>query len=168
MGNARTPLTIFTALTLSIPLFGCVSRVANQRLDEKLSQEQDISSSQDLRREATHLIREMPEIDEGRKRKLAEIQDSARNELAQIHQDSLKLKAVLIQDVLTPGGYNEDEVNLIETRLRKLDRKRMDITTNAIRKANDVLGREDTRLKRVMAKELMFSDGANSVDPINR
>jgi hypothetical protein len=74
----------------------------------------------------------------------------------QIQADSLKLRAVLIREVLSPN-YSPTQASIIEKRITKLDKRRTAIIIDTVNEANRILGRMDTLDRQQFLWDLMES-----------
>jgi len=140
--NSKVQLAMFLSLALfsSSIVVGCAT--GNKELNTKLSQETEVKKRSDLGQEATGLIASNPKLTNSQKTQLFALRDSVKAQMDQIQSDSLKLRAVLIREVLSPN-YSSKEARLIERRMAKLDSKRTSVILNTIDEANRILGRMD-------------------------
>src|SRR5439155_657173 len=71
---------------------------------------------------------------------LFSIRDQARADLENLRLESLKLRSVLIKDIVS-SKYNPAEIELIKSKLRGVEDERISTLFRAIRKSNLTLGR---------------------------
>ncbi|MGZ3653204.1 MAG: hypothetical protein ACXVB9_15160 [Bdellovibrionota bacterium] len=121
-------------------LQSCASTELNQRLDEKVARESTIKSRKDLDAKAAGLMINTPGLSDQQRERMKTMKTQLQAKLKALNGDSLKLRALLIQDVLSPGNPVQ-EINEVKKRLRKNSQARIDAIFSAVDEANDVLGR---------------------------
>ena len=119
-------------------LTGCATKSANQQLDADLSKENKISARQDLSTEATQDLRRSHLIPE-KKAKLEQLRNNLTTQENEIWKQSLKLRAVLIKDLLA-DQYDPNQIDLIKGRMWDLENKRISLIYSAVDEANKILG----------------------------
>ena|ERR1700722_1988711 len=134
----KTKIYTTSLMSLALALAACAS--SDKKLDEKLSQETTVTNQTQLHSEAGDLIQKSKGLSAEQKTQLMTLRDSVRKEMAKVQNDSVKLRAVLIKDVMAQN-YNPDEVADIKDRMRKTEEKRLALTFNAVDRANDIIGR---------------------------
>ncbi|MGZ3722087.1 MAG: hypothetical protein ACXVA9_04095 [Bdellovibrionales bacterium] len=151
---------LMAAAALTMVTVACVT--ANKNLDAKLSQETEVQNRAGLQKEATDIIQSSKELTETQKSKLLALRDATRKQMDEIQTDSVKLRAVLIQDVLS-HKYNPKEVRVIKSRMAKLDSKRTSVIFEAVEKANNILGRSDLPKEDFMMMNLIDYDAQRGI-----
>lgn len=121
-------------------LQGC-AHGPDQRIDDKLSQEGAVKDRAQLRTETSEVIRTAPGLTDDQRSKLTDLSNTTRTQIDDISQQTLKLRALLVQEVVS-SNYNADEVAGIKKRIRKLEAKRITAIFDAVDKANTILGRQ--------------------------
>jgi hypothetical protein len=118
-------------------------------VDSKLAQTPPVSGPAELRKTTADTIASTPGITEDQRAKLVVIQKTTEGKLDKLRQESLKMRELLIQEVVRTDGYNDNEVNRIKSRLKDVEGKRLTTLFKALDQANDVLGHQ-TQRKQVM------------------
>ena len=139
--NQKTFLIPAIAFAALLPLLqGCASTAVEKKIDVRVDQE-TIQTRADLNKETDDLIRNTPDLNDDQRAKLITLRDRTQVQAEEIRENSLKLRAVLVHDMVAKN-YDENEVELIKTRIRKLERERLDIFFKAVEQANTILGRQ--------------------------
>ena len=125
----------------ALVLAACSHAAVEKSVDAKLQQESSIQTNADLNAEQKTSIDNAKEITPEQKSKLSSLRVLTRQKLEENNQQSLKLKAVLIQD-LVAAQYKENEAELIKSKLKSLQSKRITIMFQAVEEANSILGRQ--------------------------
>jgi hypothetical protein len=112
-----------------------------KRLDEKLSQENDLKTTGDLNTQASQIIQSATDLNTEQKEKLKSLRTTTQSKISEISLQTLKLRSILIKD-LVETQYDEDEVDLIKERIHNLDRERTTVLFKAIEQANEIVGRQ--------------------------
>lgn len=134
-------LTVMAVLSFTGLLNGCAHARLEKQIDEKMAQESSIKTHADLLAEGTDMIRSASGLTEEQRQKLTRLKADTESQLDPLREQSLKLRALLVQDLLaTP--YNEDEVELIKNRLSAIEDRRLDVMFSAVTNANQILGRQ--------------------------
>lgn len=115
---------------------GCAH--SDRKLDDKVSQESAVQRREDLHSETKQEFKSARLTPEQRA-KLSELRKSVRAQEKDIWQNTLKLRAVLVKDLLSEK-YNPVEVKQIKRRMWDLENKRLTLIYRAIDDANKVLG----------------------------
>ena len=123
-----------------IALQGCAHSAADRRLNEKVAEEAEIKSSADVSAEARSAIDSAPGLSNDQRLRLRVLGSSMREQLNDLKDQSLKLRAVLVEDIVSPN-YDQNEVNLIKKRIKDVESKRVTLTFDAVDKANVIMGR---------------------------
>jgi hypothetical protein len=150
-------------LSLLIPALALVtlqacSHAPQRQLDEKLSAEQPVKNTAELSTEAGAVIQASTTITADQKAMLLSLCDTTRARLAELRTESLKLRAVLIRDVVA-AKYDAKEVTLIKKRIKNVEDQRLTVTFDAVDAANRILGREVADRTRLM-EDLFIPRGA--------
>jgi hypothetical protein len=142
-------LLFSSALTLATP--GC-SHTGSPELDRKLLAEPDVSR-QELSSEVKNEIESAPHLTLGQKAMLLELRRTVRGEMEKISSESLKLRSLLVKDLLSPE-YDRQEVDAIESRLKDLENNRISSLFRGVREANEILGRQADDLREPVIRDL--------------
>jgi hypothetical protein len=150
-------LLVFGFLTLQT--LGCASVTLNKALDEKIAQEKNVDGRKGIQTEADQLIKNTSSLTPQQKKDLKTLGQSLSSQLDEISKESFKLRAVLIQDVIS--NYNSAEIDLIKDRLRKVEDRRLRLTFSTVEKANSILGRESAR-NNELSRDILFYYGMHN------
>jgi dsDNA-specific endonuclease/ATPase MutS2 len=148
-------IKMMTILTACIGIYGCSS--TNKILDKKLAEEPAITRSA-LQTQANESVEADTRLSQEQKQKLTELRASLTSQIDEINQHSLKLRSILLKDLLA-AKYNGDEVVLIKTRMKKLEAERLNVIFDAAEKTNLILGREAALNPKVMDEFLSLRAG---------
>jgi len=120
---------------------GCAHGDLQKKLDDKLSKEDVVKNQADLRFEINQLIEKAPDLTDDQRTRLRDLSRETSSQVDDIWSQSLKLRSVLIKDLIN-SNYDEDEAELIKSRLKDLEGKRLNTIFGAVNKANSILGRQ--------------------------
>jgi hypothetical protein len=153
----------FIGLSLVILFLGaCASTPnaakVNERLDEKLSQEVQVKDRAGLSAESKDLIENSKGLSVKQKALLLTLRESTQKKLEQMRTESIKLRAVLIQDVLSPK-YNHAEVDMIKNRMTRLEQNRVGFIFDTVDKINSILGHDEVDNKDLIYEQMMMTNG---------
>ncbi|MBI3556268.1 MAG: hypothetical protein HY074_08390 [Deltaproteobacteria bacterium] len=123
------------------------------RLDEKLSQEALLRNGADLKAEAKQLLESSSRLTPSQRAELTSLRNSTSRQMDKFNSESLKLRAVLIEDVLA-SSYDGAEVELLKRRMRDLEHRKLLAFFRSIRDANIKLGRWSSKNDRVTSEVL--------------
>lgn len=140
----------------SIIFFGCAHKQAETELNEKITQETSVKSDKDLQAEASSLL-EKANLTAQQKQQLLTLQKSTRDQLSSYHEQSLRLRSVLIKD-LASSANKAEEIALIKKQLRSVENKRLSVLFEAIEKANMITGRNNPMNENIMNDFLDIHD----------
>jgi hypothetical protein len=133
------------ALFLTAGLTACAT---SRKLDQKLAQQPPLSSQKNLADKYKDLV-ESSNLQSQQKAALLALRDENRKQGEAMRQEALKLRSLLIQDVLA-SKYNAKEVNLLKRRISKLEKKRTALLFDTIDRANEIMGRSDFSRNQLM------------------
>ncbi len=136
--NLRTTFLMLAAPALI--LNACNHASIEKDVNQKLSNESDVTTGAALDTETTVAIENAKDVTADQKSKLLALRTDTRQQLDNNNQKTLKLKSVLIED-LVKNDYKENEVELIKDQLKKLKSQRLSIMFGAVTEANKILGR---------------------------
>lgn len=159
-------MTVTKILFLSILMLtffsACATKKIDQKVDAQLAQTPPVSGPSQLRQDTTNAIASAPGITEDQRAKLVAIQKATEAKLSDLREQSLKMRELLMQEVVRTDNYNDNEVNRIKTRLKKVESKRLDTLFKALDQANDVLGHQ-TQRTQVMNSMMRMDNYDNSI-----
>jgi hypothetical protein len=108
---------------MAITLFSsCATKKIDQNVDAKLAQTPPVSGPAELNKDASNTIASAPGITDDQRTKLIVIQKSTEEKLAKLREESLKMRELLIQEVVRTDHYNDNEVNRIKSRLKDMEK----------------------------------------------
>ena len=128
----------FILILGSVGMTGCVSGEKN--LTQKVSGETQVQNRSDLRYEATDMIQTSKTLSPIQKTSLMALRDSTRKQLDELQSESIKLRSVLIKDVLAKK-YNPSEVKGIRSRMTTNEKKKIAVIFETVDQANKIIGR---------------------------
>ena len=142
MKKTNHPVKISLTIAL-LALFAqaCASTGTEKRIDSKMANEPEVSDSNALGSELKTLVDNSPKLSAVQKEKLLTLQAQTRDQLAKYREQALKLRSILIKDVIV-SKYNPDEIELVKERLKKTEDRRLMVIFNAIDHANTIIGNE--------------------------
>ena len=120
---------------------GCASTNTERRIDSKLEAEPAVSDSNSLGGEFKTMIDQSQKLTLVQKNQLLALQTDTRTQLNQLKNQSLKLRSILIKDVMQ-AGYNPDEIEIVKERLKKTEDRRLTVIFNAVDHAETIIGNE--------------------------
>ncbi|MGZ3708810.1 MAG: hypothetical protein ACXVBC_07865 [Bdellovibrionota bacterium] len=129
---------------LSAVAASCAHGKLERQLDQKLAEAPTVTGSSELGELARQRIEESRSLDSEKKAKLLELQKVTGAQNRALRDESLKLRALLIEDV-TQAGDQTAEVDLIKARLKKLENQRLALIFSAVDQANTILGHMSER-----------------------
>jgi hypothetical protein len=130
-------------------LFASCSGTRSKELDKKLTDQPAIQSNQQLQRETDQEIAQDSHLSPDQKAKLEALKTKISSELDQNSKQSLKLRSVLVEELLSPE-YSVDEVDLIKSRLKKLEDMRLSLMFDGVDQASSILGRQASQHRQMM------------------
>jgi hypothetical protein len=137
---------------------GCAS-TSEKKLDTKLNQQTTAKTSQDLRTEVKDAIEETPGLTNEQRARLTSLRIDTQNKTKALTDESIKLRAVLIDDVFAKKTP-DSEVKAIKARLKKIENEKLDLTFTAVDKAYTILGKQAVDNQKLMSE--MVNDSRTS------
>lgn len=132
---------IYIMIASTLVFQGCAHSALDAKVDQEMAQETTVKTNADLRAESSQLLQTAPGLTSDQRARLVALRDATRSQLDSLWSQSLKLRAVLIKDLIT-AKYNEEEVDLIKDRMKKIEDQRLAVTFNAVEQANTILVHE--------------------------
>jgi hypothetical protein len=121
------------------------SKKIDQKVDAELAQTPPVSGPSELHQDTANTIASTPGITDAQRAKLMAIQKTTEAKLSDLREQSLKMRELLMQEVVRTENYNDNEVNRLKTRLKTVEGKRLTTLFKALDQANDVLGHQTQR-----------------------
>lgn len=151
-------LIVIFAIGLCFISAGCAEKEIEKNIAAKEAQEPSNMHTSDLRKEAEDLI-DKSHLSDLQKRRLKELRASAIQQFNSLNDESLRLRSVLIKDVLSPK-YSKMEVMYVQDQLRKNEDARLSVILDTVDKANGILGRETNQdeSERLMDQMLLIQE----------
>jgi len=127
-------------LLLVAALQACASSAQNKQLDAKVAAETDVTSGKTLNEKESQIVKRTSGLSAEQKEKLDALRQQVHDKLSAIAAESVKLRSVLIKDVLTEKP-NHKEISAVKHRLAKLSDERLDTIFDAANQTNELIGR---------------------------
>lgn len=134
----RLIVTVCAAMLFAVR---CAHTPTERHLDQRMDEESKIKSTSDLRIDAQSAIDSATGLTDEQKTKLKALGASVRVKLDDLRDQSLKLRAVLVDDMIATN-YNVKEVELIKQRIKAVENNRVSTMFKAIDDANEIMGRQ--------------------------
>ena len=134
------PFFLAAVLFLAAGYIGCSGKSLDTQLTENLATTPSVQNSAELASRTNDLI-DQSQISESQKIKLKKLGESTSQQLHLSYENSLKLRSLLIKEVLSKK-YSRDEVHLLQRKIKKNEDKRLALMFDTIDKVNGILGRE--------------------------
>src|ERR1035437_2095146 len=128
-------ISSIVVLTLVVTTVGCSH--TEKKIDEKITTEPKVKNSDELGNEAHFLIESNPDFTPEQREKLFALQKETHLKLAKIHEESLKIRLLLIQEV-TAEKYNDKELSVIKDKMKKNEDEKLQTYFHAIHQANAI------------------------------
>jgi hypothetical protein len=135
---------------LAVAATGCAHNGATEKnLDAKVATEQPTPASDEISAKADRLVSQHPDLSAQQRSDLNVLKTRTQAKLTQMRDESLKLRSVLVEDVLSPN-YNKKEVSLIQKRMQKLEGARLTVMFRAVDEAGRILGRSGVQNQQLI------------------
>ena len=137
---------------------GCAHDQGEKKLDAKLAAN-PVETPRELHAQATQEIDSAPSLKPEQKAKLLAIRDSVRDEMKKNRVESLRLRSVLIRDLVEKKDTqkNRKEIELVKQKIRDLGEKNLSAFFQAVREANETMGRWGSRDER-LAESMLYDE----------
>jgi Spy/CpxP family protein refolding chaperone len=145
----KTSSLLLASACLAFTFAGCAETKSDKKLDQKIQQEAPVSSGDQISVEAKQLIMNSSSLTADQKQQLLTLQHDTHVKMDAYREESLKLRAILVQDVAAPS-YNPKEVDQVKKRMRKVESARLSVLFDSIEQANKILGRDIPQRTNVM------------------
>lgn len=132
---------VIALVSLSLgAITGCSHNDIDKRIDDKLAAEPSVGNREALHSEADRLIDAATDLSAAQKAQLKNLGDRTRARTDELVRESLKLRSLLVKDVMSPQ-YDVTEVRGLQHRLKANSEERLNLLFEAVEKANVILGR---------------------------
>lgn len=138
------PILLIFALS-SLLLAGC--HHADKKLDEALAQTPPVANNAELQKQAADRIANAPDLTEDQRHQLTELRKSLKSEMAKLQEESLKLRSLLLEAVLSEP-YVEGKVATLKKRMKQVEDEKLKVTFKSVDRANQILGRASSVERR--------------------
>jgi hypothetical protein len=115
---------------------GCATDL-DKKLNMKVAEEPEVSSSEELNQQTKVAINEDKNLTDDQKKKLTQLRKDTNAKLKGLREQALKLREALLSDFL---AENDEEVDIIHDRLKVNYSKRLDVLFDAVSSANRIIG----------------------------
>lgn len=123
---------------LSIGLDGCASGL-NKKVDSEVAQETAVRTHSDLQAEIDQLVDSAPGLTQDQRKRLTALKNGTRGQLDTLYAESLRLRSLMLKKLITTN-YNDDEVQLIKSKIKNVENDRLSVIFSAVEQANTILG----------------------------
>lgn len=145
-----------------IALQACAHNKTEKQIDEKAAKETQIKTRSDLRNEARSQIENSTLLTGEQKSKLLQLSDSTQSQLDELTSQSLKLRAVLIKDVIDTH-YDAKEVTKIKKKIKTVEQNKLSVIFDAVDEANTILGRNASTHQHLI-RQFLFERSSGAID----
>ena len=157
MTNLKTVFICITALG-AMGLSACAHKIQKD-LDQKLAQEKVVDPLT-LSASVDQKIMNAPGLTQEQRAKLATLKTRTRAKIEEMNEQSLKLRSVLYKELVSKD-FNRREVDLIESKIKKTEKQKVNTLIGAVEEASSILGRETQERERQMDDFYFFLNREN-------
>jgi hypothetical protein len=147
MKSFRTGL--FALSLCAIIATGCSHVQQEKQLDKKIANQPAPRNTTGLINEADRLIQNTPGLSEDQRLKLYDLRDSTRVQIQDCNAQSLKLRSILLQDLLS-SKKNAKEIDLLKKKIQSVEKEKVDALLSAVDRAKGILGYKFATHKHVV------------------
>lgn len=136
-------MKLLILVTTLIAVSGCASsssKKIDQDIDTRLQSAPTASTYEEFGKNARKEIKDSSATNE-QKAKLLQLQRNTQDRSIQLRDQSYKLRSLLIED-LSAKNYDQDEVEAIKNRLKKIEDQRLQLIYTAVDQASAILGHD--------------------------
>jgi hypothetical protein len=130
--------------TFAISIFAltsCNHAALERDVSQQVANESNIKTGADLNASTNSTLENSKDITPEQRDKLMALKKITKEKLDTNSAETNKLKSVLIKN-LVQTNYKENEVELIKSKLKTLNSKRLSIMFDSVESANSILGRQ--------------------------
>lgn len=135
----------FFVLLLALASFQACSHgssdQASNQVDNKVAQQDNIQSRNDLSKQTQNSIQTAPGLTADQRSQLEAVRSTTQAKVNALSTESLRLRSVLVSDLLAQD-YNAAEVSLVKKKIKAAEEKRLTIIFDAVDKVKKILGRQ--------------------------
>jgi Spy/CpxP family protein refolding chaperone len=132
---------IFFTLLLSSLALGCASS-AEKEVETQVSQEKPATAPGEVAGRGRDAIMNSKSLNEEQKKKIVDLMAKVQVENNTLKEETTKLKMTLFKSI-AEGGYKAEQVNVMKSKLQKLENKKMDLMFSSLDQVKDILGVPD-------------------------
>lgn len=144
-------LTGALAVMVLLLFGGCSHAQMDRDIDQKVQGEGEIHGAGALDEKTKQWIETAEGLSGEERRKLLELEATTNSRLHEMREESLKLRALLVRDLLQANDLS-DECSRIEVRIKKLENERLQTMFSAVRQVNQILGRTHPQAEHIMTQ----------------
>ena len=141
-------LLIFTLLIL-LGTIGCTSKKIRKEVNQELAKAPTVQSDNELYSYENKLLMSNEKLTPEQRNKISELIQKTRNQNMAIDNEIMKTKAVLFQALINEDS-NKAKLNILESQLLKLNRKKTRYSLSAYREAKNIVGKSDIPLDKTL------------------
>jgi hypothetical protein len=140
-GKGIMKLIFFTTLGfLSFILIGCASSMQKQ-VQQEAAVQTDVHSNHDAVDSGRNAILNSTKLNQQQKDQFLQVMAHTEDEMTDIRAQEGKLKAALFQS-LSQGEYNPFKISVYQSKLKKLENKKLDLMFASLKKVRHILGKD--------------------------
>ena len=137
------------SLTGAFFLVACASTQVEKKVDQELARAPAAATGLDVRQQVDRAIAEARGLSELQRTRLKALRAASGSQLEDLRGQWLKLEALLARQAVS-SDYEPRQIVAIESRMRKIDDKRLDLLFEAVAQANLILGRGASQHERLI------------------
>ena len=141
-----TMTRLIAGLAVATAGTGCAHKLEKQ-IDAQVAQTPNIDSPAALSRQTDNKIDSDQSLKPEQKAELKQLRQSARAEMDALQNESLKLRSVLVDQLLTKN-YRASEVAALKDRIREVEDRKLARAFKAVDDASRILGHDPADAKR--------------------
>jgi len=120
-------------------LVGCAQKTEKE-IERKLAVQSQVNNIQEFSNESDKIINEADSISDAQRAQLIVLRRETLTKIDQKDQEEMRLRLVLLKEILK-ADYKQREVNLMQQKIRKLNKEKFKILTAAMKDSNRILGK---------------------------
>ena len=141
----------FLAIATLTGMVGCATPSTNHQVDEELSKQPNITSAEQYRNQLGIAAKPNSNLTSEQKTQIADLQKRTTDKLDGIRNESWKLRALLVKDLMA-ARYDDEKIQNIKYRIKVTEENRLATIFGAIAEANTILGHDDEVRKHFMGE----------------
>lgn len=126
---------------LGLTTLGCAHKTPEERqVERRIASEPQIKDKAALETRNDRAIDQAMGLSDEERHKLTVLRDSNRARVDALSEESLKIRSLLVQDIVNPDS-DPSEITLLKNKLKETENKKVAIYLEGIDEANSLLGR---------------------------